>query len=84
MITGELKLREHLGELYGALNQYSGRPTQSQVESVGTLGKQLEAAGTRFQSISTSEVPRANTALQGQKLEPLKAMSREDWDKKQR
>ena len=84
MITGELKLREHLGELYGGVNQYSGRPTQSQIESVGVLGKQLEEAGTRFQAISTLEVPRISTALQGQKLEPLKAMSREDWDKKQK
>ncbi len=83
MITGELKLREHMGELYGAINGYSGRPTQSQVESTGVIKKQLEDAGVKFQSITTSELPRLNTALQGKSLEPLRAMSRADWDKKQ-
>jgi hypothetical protein len=33
MITGEKKLREYLGDLYGSVNGYSGRPTQSQIES---------------------------------------------------
>jgi photosystem II stability/assembly factor-like uncharacterized protein len=84
MITGELKLREHLGELYGAINGYSGRPTQSQIESATVEKKQLDDAGAKFQSITTSSLPLLNTALQGQKLEPLKAMSREDWDKKQK
>ena len=83
MITGELKLREHMGELYGAINGFSGRPTQSQVESTGVIRKQLEDAGTNFQSITTSELPLLNTALQGKSLEPLKAMSRADWDKRQ-
>ena len=84
MITGELKLREHMGELYGAINGFSGRPTQSQIESTGVLGKQLEDAGAKFQSITTSELPPVNAALQGKSLEPLKALSRADWDKKQR
>jgi photosystem II stability/assembly factor-like uncharacterized protein len=84
MITGEKKLRENLGELYGAVNAYSGRPTQSQVEDTSVLQKRLEKAGTEFQSIAASEVPSLNTALQGKQLEPLKATSREDWDKKQK
>jgi hypothetical protein len=40
-------------------------------------------AGAQFHSISTSEVPPLNTALQGKQFEPLKAASREDWSKKQ-
>jgi hypothetical protein len=84
MITGEKRLRENLGELYGAVNGYSGRPTQSQIESAAVLEKQLVEAGTQFQSIATSQVPALNTALQGKQLEPLKATSREDWDKKQK
>jgi hypothetical protein len=84
MITGEKRLRENLGELYGAVNGYSGRPTQSQIESTAVLQKQLDDAGAKFQSIATSQVPAVNTALQGKNLEPLKATSREDWDKKQK
>jgi hypothetical protein len=80
---GEKKLRENLGELYGAVNGYSGRPTQSQIESTTVLLKKLDESGAQFQSIATSQVPPLNTALQGKQLEPLKATSREDWDKKQ-
>jgi hypothetical protein len=84
MITGEKKLRENLGELYGAVNGYSGRPTQSQVENTAVLQKKLDEAGAQFQSIATVQVPPVNTALQGKSLEPLKVLSREDWDKKQK
>ena len=84
MITGEKRLREDLGELYGAVNGYSGRPTQSQVESTAVLLKKLDEAGAQFQSIASSQIPALNTALQGKQLEPLKATSRQDWDKKQK
>ena len=84
MITGEKKLREHLGELYGAVNGYSGRPTQSQIESTTVLQKKLDDAGKQFQSIASSQVPPLNTALQGKNQQPLKATSREEWDKKQK
>jgi hypothetical protein len=83
MITGELKLREHMGELYGGINGYSGRPTQSQIEGTSVIRKQLEDAEAKFQSIATSELPPVNTTLQGKSLDPLKAISRADWDKKQ-
>ena len=81
MITGEKKLREYLGELYGAVNGYSGRPTQSQIESATVLKKKLDEAGAQFQSI-TAGVPSLNTALNIQP--PLTVMSRDDWDQKQK
>ncbi len=84
MITGEKKLREHLGELYGGVNGYSGRPTQSQIESTAVLQKKLDEAGKQFQSIAASQVPPLNAALQGKNLESLKVTSREEWDKKQK
>jgi hypothetical protein len=84
MITGEKKLRERLGELYGGINGYSGRPTQSQIDSTAVFQKKLDEASQQFQSITGSSLPALNTALQGKSMEPLKAMSREDWEKKQR
>ena len=84
MITGEKKLREHLGELYGGVNEYSGRPTQSQIESTAVYQKKLDDASGQFQSITASAVPPVNTALQGKGLQPLNPMSREDWEKKQK
>jgi uncharacterized coiled-coil protein SlyX len=84
MITGEKKLRENLGELYGGVNAYSGRPTQSQIDDVPVLKKKLDDAGAQFQSITAEQLPKINSALQENKLEPLKATAREEWDKKQK
>ncbi len=81
MITGEKKLRENLGELYGGVNGYSGRPTQSQIESAAVLKKQLDDANAKFQSL-TSQVPQLNSQLQNSKLAPLTVVSQEEWNKK--
>jgi photosystem II stability/assembly factor-like uncharacterized protein len=83
-ITGEEKLREHLGYLYAAVNEYSGRPTQSEVERTTVLEKQLDDAGAKLKSITTTSVTAVNTTLQGKNQQPIKPMSREDWDKKQK
>jgi hypothetical protein len=84
MITGEKKLREKLGELYGGINAYSGRPTQSQIDSTALFQKKLDGASGQFQSITGTALPPLNAALQGKSMEPLKAMTREDWEKKQK
>src|ERR1022692_1825756 len=78
MITGEKKLREHLGELYGAVNGYSGRPTQSQIESTAVELKKLDDAGAQFKSIAATDVPPLNTALQNNQQQPLTVTSRDD------
>ena len=84
MITGEKKLREKLGELYGGVNGYCGRPTQSQIDSTGTFQKKLDEAASQFQSITGPALQSINGGLQGKNLEPLKAMSRDEWEKKQK
>jgi hypothetical protein len=81
MITGEHKLRENLGELYGGVNGFSGRPTQSQIERTDVLKKQLDDSTAKFQSL-TAQVPQLNSQLQNAKLAPLTVMSQEDWNKK--
>ena len=63
MITGEKKLREHLGELYGAVNGYSGRPTQSQIESTACSRSSWKTARRSF---SPSLVPFAEYSAAGQ------------------
>ena len=84
MITGEKKLREHLGELYGSVNGYSGRPTQSQIESTAVLVKKLDDAGAQFKSITAAQVSSLNAALQSSQQPPVTVTSRDDWDKKQK
>ncbi len=82
-LSGEEQLRERLGTLYGAVNGYDGRPTRSQLDLAGVLGKQLDATYARAEAIRTKELTAANRDLARHKAEQIAWMSKEDWDKKQ-
>jgi photosystem II stability/assembly factor-like uncharacterized protein len=83
MITGERKLREKLGELYGGVNGSVERPTQSQLERKDVLAKQLDEAKSKFDSLTTKDLAPMNAALEKATQPPLKVLSPEDWNKKQ-
>ncbi|HEX5757827.1 MAG TPA: glycosyl hydrolase [Thermoanaerobaculia bacterium] len=70
-LSGEEQLREKIGLLYGSVNSYEGRPTQSQVELAGVLEERLEEAERRAE------------ALREKNAKALSWMSREEWEKKQ-
>jgi hypothetical protein len=81
MITGEHKLRENIGELYGGVNGFEGKPTQSQIERTAVLQAQLDDATAKFQKFS--DVTKVNGDLSKARLEALQPMSKDDWNKKQ-
>jgi hypothetical protein len=81
-LTGEVQLREKILELYGAVNGYEGKPTQSQLEQAGILNRALDGDAAKFDGAKTKDVPALNATLQQKKLEPLKPLSYEDWQKK--
>ncbi|MGH9773917.1 MAG: WD40/YVTN/BNR-like repeat-containing protein [Candidatus Acidiferrales bacterium] len=81
-LTGELQLREKLLDLYGAVNGYEGRPTESQLAGAGVLEHQLDADRARFESSASGDVPSLNAALADKKLEPLKPLTYDVWQKK--
>jgi hypothetical protein len=70
-ISGEEKLREELGTLYGNVNGYEGRPTQSQLDRMGVLGAELEAAGKKLDARADREIAALDPLLRKAKLEPL-------------
>lgn len=41
-ITGEVRLREKLGEIYGDVMSYQGRPTNSQVTRLENLANEVK------------------------------------------
>jgi hypothetical protein len=79
VVSGEDKLREELGTLYGAVNLYEGRPTASQATRMETLGKDLDAAYAKFQATLAKELSSLNTGLAGKKLDPLVPLTEEAW-----
>ena len=82
-ITGEEKLREKLGDLYGSINEYDGRPTQSQLDNMQTILAQLDQAEADFQKAAASELQTINPALEQQKLDPITPLTRDAWEKRQ-
>jgi hypothetical protein len=70
-ISGEEKLREELGSLYGNVNGYEGRPTQSQLDRMGVLGADLAAAGRTLDAYLDKELAALAPLLQKAKLEPI-------------
>lgn len=81
-ISGEEKLREELGMLYGNVNGYEGRPTESQLRRMGVLGKELEAAAARFEASFKKDAEPLGPELRKRRLEPIGKLSREEWEKR--
>lgn len=81
MITGEERIREHVGQLYGDINNYEGRPGDYQVKRADSLSRELEDVIRDFQSLTSKEMPAINPALQKKKLEPIQVLKEDAWQK---
>jgi photosystem II stability/assembly factor-like uncharacterized protein len=55
-ITGEERIREHLGQVYGALNGWEGRPAKYQLERIDVLRRELTDVDKDFKAFVTNEV----------------------------
>ncbi|HEX8112712.1 MAG TPA: hypothetical protein VF516_33505 [Kofleriaceae bacterium] len=82
-ISGEEQLRERLGECYGGVNGYDGRPTESQLHRKDVLKKELADAATELDGIVKAHLEAVNAALARDKLPPITKLSRDDWQNKQ-
>ena len=80
-LSGEEQLRERIGSLYGAVNSYDGRPTESQIGETEAVAKELSKKQAWFDD-TTKELAQINRALAARKLEELTVLSREEWEKK--
>jgi len=81
MITGEERLREYLGGLYGDVNGYDGRPTASQVARTEALGRELEDVIREFNQLTGRQLPEINRGLAGKRREPIRVIPEAEWQK---
>ena len=81
-ISGREELRERLGTLYGDISSYDGRPTDSQLERMQRLQAELEAKKAEFEA-ETRAIERLNKMLARRDLEPVKLLTRDEWEEQQ-
>ncbi|HEV7229679.1 MAG TPA: glycosyl hydrolase [Bacteroidia bacterium] len=81
-ITGEEKLREKISMLYAGVASFMGKPTDSQMDRLKGLQKQLDEASAKGEQIAAGELAKVNSLLAKDKLAAVKIMSREEWDMK--
>ena len=81
-ITGEERLREFLADLYGNVVGYEGRPSQTQVQRADALARELAEVVKSFDTWVTKELPAVNSGITKERLEPVKLLTREEWEKR--
>ncbi len=79
-LSGEEQLREQLGNLFGAVAGYDGRPTDSQIARAEVLASQLEAVAQKLERLSDAT---ALDALNRGLAEPIERLSKEQWKRDQ-
>jgi photosystem II stability/assembly factor-like uncharacterized protein len=74
-ITGEERIREHLDNVYGAINGWDGKPAKYQVDRIDALRKELDDARKQFETVVKSDARPLDSELEKRKLQKLPALS---------
>ncbi len=80
MITGESKLREQLGTLFGNVVSFNGRPSQTQFQQAEKLETEVAEAIAASESLLEDRLPALNKALGDEK--DIQLLEREAWNEK--
>jgi photosystem II stability/assembly factor-like uncharacterized protein len=70
-ISGDERLREELGTLYGNVNGFDGRPTRSQTDRAAVLAAELDGASAAFEVAKTKDLAPLNTELAKKRIDPI-------------
>ena len=81
-LTGEEQLREQMGDLYGKVNGYDGKPTGGQAALAAVLEGEMKKGAAEFDALLARSLPALNAGLVSKKLGEIKRETRETWDKR--
>ncbi len=82
MVTGEERIRELLGQLYGTVNGYEGRPAEYQAARADSLAHELQDVIDDFQKVTQKELPGSECVPKKKKAEPIPVLTEAEWQKK--
>ncbi|MBA2421775.1 MAG: glycosyl hydrolase, partial [Chitinophagales bacterium] len=80
-ITGEERLRERIGSLYGSIMNFEGKPTDAQLDRFNGLKHDMNVAQKRLDNIYSMQLLKLNSTLKKTRLNELKILSREEFVK---
>ena len=80
-ITGESQLRDKISNVYGAVTGYSGRPTQSQIDRLNVLDKEIEKYKKVSDPLLGVELNKMNQIRIKAGKDEIKLPTREEFDK---
>ena len=80
-ITGEERLRERVANVYGSIMGYQGRPTDSQVERLDVLEKDVKGYNLQLQEVISTELPAINSMLEKEGLTPISVITYTEFSK---
>jgi photosystem II stability/assembly factor-like uncharacterized protein len=71
-ITGELRLREQMDDIYGAITSVEAAPTNYQIARIDALERELKEVEDRFAALRAKDLQQLNGTLQEAKLQPIR------------
>ena len=80
-ITGEERIREKTTQLYGAIDEYEGRPADYQVARIDSLKHELDDVTSAFNAFAAKELVEVNASLARKNMGSIHPITREDWEK---
>jgi len=57
-ITGQVRLRENIAEIYGAVNGYPGKPADLQIKALDNYARQVKSFGSQIDLMIQNEIPK--------------------------
>ena len=76
----EEKMREKLANLYSAIIRYQGKPTQSQMDRLDLLAKEVQKHERQFHQLIQNKLEPINTQLKSSGHSTIKLLTREQFD----
>jgi hypothetical protein len=70
-ITGEERLREHVDDVYGAINSVEDRPTNYQMARVDALDRELNDVEAQWAAFQSGDLATFNAKLRAANLPPV-------------
>ena len=78
-LSGDEKLREKLGDLYGNITAYDGRPSGTQMDRMAKLMADHAAAGKKVEALVGTELPEINSLLARRQKAEIEPLDQEAW-----